>query len=171
MDIIDSLPKFDIGVEYRELPPKDGKYKYKFVTIKDIEIVFINSIIPKGYSISFLDCNGKVWMKMTSHTVIISKDYAWNGCSPKKWWGIWWGTPDFEDTIIASLVHDCLLQFSNTKHFPFSRIQCDNIFKNILHKNQFELEELFYIGVRIGSTMLPHKEYPCESVLTTIPLD
>lgn len=171
MYYLNSLPPFDKDKHYRELSPKEGNNNYRFVTLKDIEIHFTNNIIPKGNVLLFMDSSDRVWMEMTSTTITISSNYAWNGCSPKKWCGLWWGTPDFEDTIIASLVHDCLIQFSNTNHFPFSRFECDNIFKYILHENKFCFEKIYYMGVRIGSNFLPHGKYNTKSMLTTYSVD
>jgi len=167
MYYLNTLPPFNKEEQYRELSPEEGNYIYRFVTLKDIELHFTNNLIPKGNILLFMDNSNRVWMEITSNIITISNNYAWNGCSPKKWNGIWWGTPDFEDTIMASLVHDCLLQFLNTKHFPFSRLDCDNIFKHILQKNDFCLDELYYLGVRVASEFLSHKKYNTKSMLTT----
>lgn len=161
-----AIPTFKRGEQFKELSPKDGSYKNRYVTSQYIELVFEHPIIGPTQKITFGDEKGNIWLTITHKSIIISKDYAWNGCSPKKWWGFWWGTPDFEKTIIASLVHDALIQFINTKHFPFSRYECDNIFKNILNQNKFKLVDEYYVGVRVGSKILPNNKYIGKFVLT-----
>jgi hypothetical protein len=161
-----SIPTFKRGHQFKELSPKDGNYRNRYVTTEYIELFFEKPIIGPNEKITFGDDKGNVWLTITHKSIIISKDYAWNGCSPKKWWGFWWGTPDFEKTIIASLVHDALTQFVNTEHFPFTQYECDNIFKNILHQNNSKVEYIYYIGVRIGSNVIPNKKYIGKSVLT-----
>jgi hypothetical protein len=151
------LPSFIEDIDYKELSPLDGEYSYRFTTKKDIVIYFTNRIIPKGQELTFSDNKNRVWLTIRDNQITISKDYAWDGCTPKKWWGGWWGTPDFEKTKLASLVHDVLLQFHQTDHFPLSRYEIDNMFKNILHQKGFIFEDIYYIGVRINSN-LPHKK-------------
>jgi hypothetical protein len=170
MNTIEFLPDFVKGEHYREYTPKEGGYRYRFIVIQDIELKFIHPLVPTGHKIEFKDAKGRVWMTITSHKIVVSKNYAWDGCTPKKWWGIWWGTPDFKDTIFASLIHDVLLQFQHTKHSPFNRYEIDQIFKYILKENDFILTGVYYMGVRIGS-MTPDKKYNVKSELTYIPHD
>lgn len=161
-----AVPTFDLGVHYKELSPKDGGYKYRFVTMDDIEISFDANLIPEGYSILFKDTKDRVWMTIKYDKIIISKNYAWDGCTPKKWWGFWWGTPDFQKTIIASLIHDALLQFHNCDHFPFVRDEIDHIFKNVLLHRKFTFTPIYYVGVRVGSKIYtkPHTNVLSEIV-------
>jgi len=167
-NIFESVPAFEKGVHYKELPPKDGKYKYRFVTLREIEFKTIVPLLPCYVKIEFKDIKGRVWMTITNHTITISKDYAWDGCTPKKWWGIWWGVPDFHSTNLASLLHDALLQFHKTEHFQFKRKTIDEIFRLILDECDFLLSDVYYYGVRIGN-ILPDKKYNVKSELTTIP--
>jgi hypothetical protein len=61
------------------------------------------------------------WVTIRSGTIMIAKDYAWDGCSPAYYFKplkLWLGTPDGEIlmnnkpvTYYASLVHDALCQF------------------------------------------------------------
>ncbi len=146
-----AVPTFDLGVQYTEQSPKDGHYKYRFVTLNDIEVTFNQDLVPENYKILFKDKQDRIWMTITDKKIIISKNYAWDGCTPKKWWGVWWGTPDFRETIIASLVHDALIQFNNCDHFPFTRDEIDHIFKNILSHGNFTFTPIYYAGVRVGS--------------------
>lgn len=169
MNDLDVLPTFDKNVQYKKLVPLDGGYTYRFKTLQDIELFFTTPFISRNCLIIFSDKNGKVWLKITQYSIIISKDYAWDGCTPKRWWGVWWGTPDFEDTRLASLVHDALLQFHQTKHFPISRDEIDNIFKSILYKNDFILRDLYYSGVRVGTKYPSKTDNSLKSTLTIAP--
>lgn len=146
-----AVPSFDAGVHYNEQCPKKGGYKYRFVTLEEVEITFSQDLIPENYKILFKDKLDRVWMTINDNKITISKNYAWDGCTPKKWWGFWWGTPDFRETIIASLVHDALIQFNNCDHFPFTRDEIDHIFKNILSRGRFTFTPIYYAGVRVGS--------------------
>jgi hypothetical protein len=169
MNYIETIPKFDKNNHYKEYSPYEGGYKYRFVTLNDINFYFTNPLVCKGQKILFKDKQGRVWMTMTSHTITISKKYAWDGCTPKIWWGIWWGSPDFESTVLASLLHDSLIQFQKTINFPFTRYEIDQFFKYILCDNDFILTDLYYIGVRIGSSF-SDKIYDVNSELTLDPV-
>lgn len=152
------LPAFKLGEQYIERSPKEANFKYRFLLKEDIEVHFTHPLVDEKYEIEFKDPAGNRWMKMSGTSLIIFKDYAWDGCTPKKWWGAWWGTPDFKKTALASLVHDVLIQFFKTNHFPFSRVDVDKVFKHILHYNRFILYPIYYAGVRIG-TQFPDKDY------------
>lgn len=151
------IPEFLKDKHFRELSPKEGKNKYRFITTRCL-IVGLSGIVPCGTKISFRDKNGKEWLYIDHKHFIIHKNYAWDGCTPKKHIPIfgWVGTPDFEKTILASLIHDAFCQFQDTKDFPFSRYIIDNIFKYILIENNFEWVDIYYLGVRVGSYF--HKE-------------
>jgi hypothetical protein len=164
---IDSIPFFERDIHFEEYSPKKGGYRYRYVTIKDTVFTFTESLIPSGQKILFKDSKGRVWMTITSYKIIISKNYAWDGCTPKKWWGIWWGTPDFESTILASLLHDVLIQFYKTTHNPFNRYVIDIYFKYIMDEHNFILSDIYYFGSRVGS-MFPDKNYNVTSELTII---
>lgn len=152
------IPEFTLGEQFLELRPRLGDYKYRFLLLQTLEMEFLCPFMPRGQRIKFKDTSGNIWMEMTRKSIIVHKGYAWDGCTPKRWFGIWWGTPDFPETIVASLIHDVLLQFSKTDHFPLSKYEIDNIFKEILRRNRFSFRSLYYFGVRIGS-MIFNKKY------------
>lgn len=149
--------QFTENLDYKELSPKDGKYKYKFVTLKDINIEFSDSLGLRNSKLIFKDSKDRIWLTIIENKIVISKNYAWDGCTPKKWWGIWWGSPDFEKTILASLIHDVLLQFHQTDHFPISRYDIDLIFKEIMNHYNFIGKSIYYLGARFGSVFLSSK--------------
>lgn len=146
------IPSFERGKDFEELSPKEGKYKYRYKT-KRCVIIKWSGYISRGTKIRFYDKKGREWLYMDDYHMIIHNHYYWDGCTPKKHTPIfgWVGTPDTEKTILASLIHDVLCQFQDTKHMPLSRYQIDNIFKFILKEKKFILSDVYYIGVRIGS--------------------
>lgn len=161
----EAIPEFTLGEHFIQLRPNSGNHDYRFLLIEDLEIPFLCPLLPKGQHVLFKDKGGTTWMEMTRKSIIIHKGYAWDGCTPKKWLGIWWGVPDFPDTIMASLVHDSLIQFSETKHFTLSRFEIDNIFKEILKLNQFTLYQIYYLGARFGSRFFKSKYKNIKSEL------
>lgn len=161
-----SIPEFIENKHFRELSPKEGKYKYRYITMEDIEVKFKYFLISSNKKLEYMDPSGKVWLTIYQHSMIISKNYAWNGCSPKRWIGVWLGTPDFDETIVASLIHDVGIQFYQDPTFPFTRPECDEMFKYILIKNNFKYSDLYYRGVKFGTNMLPVEKYTGKSRLT-----
>jgi hypothetical protein len=145
-------PSFVRDIHFREISPKEGKHVYRFVT-KHVVVIPWSGFVPRGTKLSFRDKNGREWLYMDHDHIIIHNRYAWDGCSPKIHIPIfgWVGTPDFEKTILASLIHDALCQFQHTEHFPLSRLIIDNIFLYLLKINNFPLATLYYGGVRVGS--------------------
>lgn len=166
MNLPVSIPPFILDENYSKLTPKQGHKRYRYVTKKDFEMKFKEPIIPKNSTIHFMDNQDRIWAKIKHDTLIISKDYAWDGCTPKKWsLGIWWGTPDFKETILPSLVHDILCQFQDTEHFPFYRDYKHRLFKYMLEQQNFKLSELYFWGVEFGETYLSDKNYQVKSLM------
>lgn len=103
-------------MNYRRLhPTKEGKRKWRFVTTDTVpfRLYGLGAMHPncKMYA------SGKLIAEIENGFLFIAPGYAWNGCSPKYYVGfppigMWVGTPDFEGTILASLGHDVLFQFS-----------------------------------------------------------
>lgn len=93
---------------------------------------------------------GNVWMVIRSTGLIeIRKGYAWNGNDPKfQLFGRVYGTPEFEETKNASMVHDALLQFFEHRDMPFSRKEVDLIFYTIMVMDGFRYADTYYMGVR-----------------------
>jgi hypothetical protein len=164
--MISRLPKFEKGIDFCELDPEKSGNRYRYATNRTIRVKFKSPLFTDNKHYYFLDSKGKCWMMIFDNIITIKKGYAWNGCSPKIWFGIWWGTPDFEKTIFASLVHDILLQFHKTQHFPLKRDQIDHIFKEILKLSKFPLRAIYYFGVRLGTKFFPRHKYDAYSSLT-----
>ena len=158
---------FEENVDYYELYPDEYYGKWRFITTKTIKIPFAHTFTGPNEEIQFLS-GDKVWVTMRKNILTICKDYAWNGCSPKRGFGIWWGTPDFQGTRLASLVHDSLRQFEMTSHSPFTREEQDNIFLSILRQKKFKLRLLYFLGVRFGSQIIPYKNFDLKSRLISL---
>lgn len=150
-----TIPKFQRNIEYRELSPLEGKYKYRFILLKPITFTTTFSLFPDNIEVLFRDMKNREWMKMTQNSIIIPAQYAWNGASPKKYVkGLGWiGIMDFPKTMLAIVVHDALCQFLDADYFPLHRADCDDIFRTILDKNDFKLTDMYYIGATIGTLL------------------
>ena len=121
------------GIHFRELSPKEGKCRYRFQTIQHVRFR-MEGLVDEREVISFRDATGDQWMQIDRFGILISEGYAWNGSSPKRWVPIlgWVGTPDFECTIPASLVHDALYQFHACQHMPMHRSEVDALFYDVM---------------------------------------
>lgn len=128
-----AVPKFIRGRHFKELTPEQGSRKYRFRTELPTRLKLPN-LVNDHEILCFYCPAGREWMRIDQHGIRISEGYAWNGCTPKYGARVlgWVGTPDFEATILGSLIHDALYQFHGTRHFPFSREQCDVIFKQLV---------------------------------------
>lgn len=126
-------PTFLRGLQFRELSHTEGRNIYRFQTLRHIRFR-IDGIVPGRSVITFHDANGRQWLQLDQYGALVSEDYAWNGCSPKRWLPLvgWVGTPDFPETLAASLIHDALYQFHATRHFPLHRSDCDQVFHDLI---------------------------------------
>jgi hypothetical protein len=102
-----------ISLLVREIHPiREGKRKWRYKPICTIELPLYEDHPPcKMYA------NGVLMAEIVGRKLLIHATYVWNGCSPKYYvgwppFGMWVGTPDFDGTILASLGHDVLFQFS-----------------------------------------------------------
>jgi hypothetical protein len=102
--------------------------------------------------------------------LIITKGYAWDGCTPK--WNILdlfiLGTPDgiinyktgLPKTYYASLVHDALYQY---KHYlPFTRKQIDKLFLEMLQAEKFVWAWPYYFFVRTFGWVFNRPQVPAD---------
>lgn len=151
MNLPATLPEFVVAKHYRQLhPTREGRRRYRFVSMRHVR-VNCHGLVNRDSVIQFRDARGHVWMTLDKFGILIAENYAWNGCSPKRWvWPFGWcGTPDFACTILASLVHDALYQFSATAHFPLDREHCDAIFREIIDLHgEDEIADIYHGAVR-----------------------
>jgi hypothetical protein len=103
-------------MSYRELhPTKEGHRRWRYVTTETVRLPLY------GLAAMHVNCQMLAGQNLIAEIrhgwLLIHRGYAWNGCSPKRYIGFppvgaWVGTPDFPQTIFASLGHDVLFQFS-----------------------------------------------------------
>lgn len=161
-------PKLIEGVHYTRLSVKEGHGKYRFKTLVPITYQVLG-LSPKFRTRSFLVAY-KEWLCVTSDTITIAAGYAWNGNSWKKGsrvFGkdVWLGTPDFEQTIAASLVHDAIYQFSDLLDIPFTREQSDLFYRDICRQNDFVLAPVYYGALWACSKSAWGQKQPDQSVV------
>lgn len=94
------------------------------------------------------DSKGNVWFTVSKGIMTISTSYAWNGASPKRLiFGVFFGTPDFYDTILPTLWHDVFFQFSHAIHRYVTMIQVNTMFHQDMKNNDFKLADLYHDAV------------------------
>lgn len=152
------------GRDFRRLSVAEGKGTYRFKTLVPLVYKFSDIVISPPSRRVFL-ANDFVWARLSPKSLTITSGYAWNGSSPKK--GIrvlgndvWLGTPDFPETLPASLVHDLMFQFSSLMEMPFTLAQANDFYRQICDQFGFCLTGAYhgalkdfsgpYWGVRNG---------------------
>jgi hypothetical protein len=137
---------------FRKLhPTKEGKRVYRFLTTTIVRQKLYGDL-AKHKDSTFYDYKYAPRMWIRKGYIYINSSYAWNGCSPKRYigWppvGKWVGTPDFDDTIIPSLIHDALFQFSKIGSYTID--QANWQFYQMLLDRGFALAEQYYDAVDI----------------------
>lgn len=106
----------------------------------------------------FYDRSGRIRLVIEKGgRITVTKDYAWNGCSPKVClFDLSWGTPDGvvhaltgrPKTYFASMVHDALYQFLEAGS-PLSRGQADQAFLRLMAASEFSPRYLYWLAVRL----------------------
>lgn len=112
---------------------------------------------PIDKPVMFTDVSDTPWLMIDAAGVMtIAKGYASDGCSPKyrlRKWII--GTPDgsvcpfckLPETYYAFYVHDALCQFAGHKDMPWSRAEIDQIFYDVLKRDNFKWAGFYYWAV------------------------
>jgi len=131
---------------FRRLSVAEGRGVYRFALTEDAAFRIDGATLP---NVSFRDGNGVEWARLVDNVFVVRCGYQWNGSSPKRGrrlFGrdVWFGTPDFEGTITASLFHDALYQFAQTRHFPFAREQCDCFYRQLCDRYGFKLAPVYH---------------------------
>ena len=145
--MIAALPPFEKGLHYRELSPKEGGRRWRFVTL--VDVTFELEFHHRG-SFLFFDAAGRPFARIDGRRWTILAGYAWNGASPKRWVPFvgWIGAPDPVETHASTGLHDCLGQASTAAHFPLSRIQVDAAFFDVMTLRGFCLAGTYHGAVR-----------------------
>lgn len=129
--------------------------KYKYVLTEDLTVYFTGTAWPRFQELEGRrsgDTQGRCWVEWGDCWFRIKKDYASDGCSPKrKILGRWLGTPDFDpETIAASFIHDALYQTMHLPEFPLPVELVDQIFYQVMRLNGFNaiMSEIYFQAVR-----------------------
>jgi hypothetical protein len=113
--------------------------KYRFTLTRDLNV----HVMP-ALGRHWLEDNGKEWLHMAGHQLVVRAGYSWDGSSPKaRLLGRWIGTPDYTGTRAASCVHDACYQFLHAPCFPLSRWQADQLFHEIMARRGFRAAGLY----------------------------
>lgn len=139
-------------MHYQELKPvSEGKRKYRFITtgVNSCKLV---GRLARHRNCNFYSSDGILRAWIRKGVLYCSENYAWNGCSPKRYigtddFGIWIGTPDFEKTLLASLMHDILFQFAEVGKYDMH--DCNYQFLTLMEKENFRLAQHYYEAVEM----------------------
>ncbi len=143
--------------------------KYRFLLLEDV-VVHVGRDLGTH---TFSDAQGIVRMSMCGQHWKIHAGYAWDGSSPKfRLFGRWVGTPDFEASRLASLLHDTGYQFLDCGCFPLRRREVDCLFGHTINRDgNHMLSAMVYAGAvwtfggahRALGTVLT-KRQPCSCI-------
>ena len=129
--------------------------KWVFVLEKDFSW---QSGFPVAGDYAFQDKTGTVRLILkTNGTIVVKKDYAWDGCTPKLCLlDVLIGIPDGvvdsrtrkPKTYYASLMHDALYQFL-PNGLPLTRKNADACFLKLMEETGFLPRYMYYLAVRL----------------------
>ncbi|MBU3720750.1 MAG: hypothetical protein FGM22_08340 [Burkholderiaceae bacterium] len=106
--------------------------RYRFLLLEDVTV---DTGLELGVH-TFHDAAGVRRVSLCGSLWTVHAGYAWDGCSPKcRIAGRWVGTPDFEASRLASLIHDTGYQFLGTACFPLRRHDVDCLFGHIIARD------------------------------------
>lgn len=131
------IPPFAQGTHWRKLAfweSLGSEWSYK--TLTPVTVRFLDAICEKEYSLYSKE--GCLWGHITPHAIRVMPGYWWGGSSC---------APD-AGTMLASLVHDLLYQFSGVPEFPLTRKFADNLFFSLA---KTPLRALYRLGLFVGS--------------------
>ena len=143
--------------------------KYRFVLLDDVTV---ESGLDLGCH-TFHDAGGVRRVSLCGTTWTVHAGYAWDGCSPKvNLCGRWTGTPDFEASRLASLIHDTGYQFLGCKCFPVKRRDVDCLFGHLINRDGRHMGSAFvyagavwlFGGIHRGLSTLITRRPPCECI-------
>lgn len=139
-----TAPHLSEGTDFRVMAVAESGGIYRFKLLKSAIFTFKEAIISPPRRLSFRT-DGKEWLRIEPHRMIVARGYAWNGNSVKKGIrvlgrDIWMGTPDFiHGTLAASLIHDSLFQYSGLYQMPLWLDDANDIYEACCRQNKFPL--------------------------------
>lgn len=163
-----TAPQFSEGRDFRRMAVAESGGTYRFKLLKCAIFSFKDAILPIPQRLSFRT-DGKEWLRVEPHRVIVGGGYAWNGNSCKRGVRIlgrdvWLGTPDFDPgTLAASLIHDALFQYSGLHQLPFSLEEANDIYAACCHQKHFRLTFAYKAALDEFSAPLWGKKEPNQT--------
>ena len=151
-----TAPVFREGIEWRKLSKAERAGKpWKYTLLKDI-FIEVETGVDSHYDC--MGADGRVWMMILPHGILIRTAYSWNGntASPDKLFGQW--------LILGSLPHDPLFQFSGCEGFPLSLSFANRLY---LALSPRWIGWAYYSGLNVGSWMLWGKPPKDEEYVTS----
>ncbi len=135
--MISHRPAFLLGEHFR----RNRSRKWAYTTLRT---TYLAIDVPLRDTISFRDKHGIEWMRLAPFEggkclLTIREGYSWNGAT---------AAPDF-NLFLETLVHDVMYQFRHTQHFPFSRLQCDQAFYDLMRLAKFPLAPVYFAAVNV----------------------
>ena len=151
--MISEAPAFLLGEHFS----RNRSKKWRYTTLRTTRVVID---VPLTDTISFRDKHGIEWMRLAPCEnnrciLTIREGYSWNGAT---------AAPDF-CLFLETLVHDVLYQFRHTEHFPFSRLQCDQAFYDLMRLAGFPLAPIYFAAVNVFGGFFQANDGECSKVL------
>jgi hypothetical protein len=156
-------------MKYRELhPTKEGNRKWRYITTGVVKLRLLGD--GAGHRDCKMFVNGKIVAEIKKGSLYVSKGYAWNGCSPKRYigWppvGMWVGTPDFKESLAASLGHDVLFQFSALLEYNMNQVNTFFYYWMEIDGMDSALQDIYHGAVKSFGGRFWGKKDPSLSVV------
>ena len=137
---------------YRKLlPVSEGKRTYRYVSTS-VNSCKLNGRLSRHPDCNFYSADGVLRAWIRKGWLYSSKDYAWNGSSPKRYigtdrFGFWLGTPDFEKSRRGSHFHDILFQFAEVGQWDM--FDCNYQFLTLMEEDGFRLANQYFEAVEM----------------------
>jgi hypothetical protein len=129
--------------DFHWFPQRKGKWKYVLLQPVVVRCDWMLTQVPLRL---VRERYGVTLGEIHRYYIRINPGYAWDGCSC---------SPDHPQTMLASLVHDFLYQFSGVPGFPpqISRFTADELFEQIARESGCRWAWLYRLGLALGSWM------------------
>ena len=149
--MIESLPPFKRGQHYEPTPSSGYWFRLKREITVDLGL-------PIYGKVSFLDAKGKAWARLDDDALTIAAGYSWDGATC---------TPNFQRTMLPSLIHDVLYQFLATEHMRprIDKHSADLLFYHAMKLTGFILRGPYYQAVRQFGHLYLRDDNKTRSVL------
>jgi hypothetical protein len=138
-----------------------SQFAVKWIYVLDQDFSYnVLPYLPKDFATGYAFEDSSGTRRFEIHpdgTAKVLAGYAWDGCTPKfALWDILLGIPDGVPNVqtlkpkayYASLLHDVLYQFLDAG-LPLSRASADNLFLELLTRDNFGPRWVYFAAVRV----------------------